>query len=311
MQAACALAEAAFGAWLDGDDDGAHEFLMRLDHYEYTHGYLAFAHLCAIGSGIRDTAPNGTEQPNWLACAHLIAAAAGTNAERLAHARAAKASAEIAHDAFLHVLACIALALADPDRREALFAEASSRAQAIEAPALHEAVAAIALGRPATGGVLGGFARRFGAHTANEDSGIRIEVLTQRVLRGETPLDIGAKQVALLVALALERRAYARATLAEDLWPDLGETGAREAFNSCLYRVRSKLGPGVVIFENERIASATACRSTSAMSSAGPRSRSVPGLWPHTNASRSNGSHVGCATFPNPPRARGNFSHPP
>ncbi len=251
VQTACALAEMAFGAWFWGDERAMSEHLERLAGYAKANGYTAFEHLCAVGGGTLDVAPNGTEQPNWLACAYLIAAGASAGVERMHHARAAKAAADSSHDAMLRVLGCLALAHAEAQRRDELLAEATAAANAIESPELQAAASAIVAAAPAEA-MLAPFLARFSATaTASASPEIRIEVLAQRVVRAGATIEIGEKQMALLVALGREKRPYTRSLLAEELWPQLDEAAAREALNSCVYRIRSRLGGSAVVFEND------------------------------------------------------------
>ena len=250
VQAACALAEAAFGAWFNGDDGAFAELLGRLDLEAHANGYVAFTHLCGVGSGLLDVSPNGTEQPNWLACARLVASAATAGEARTVHARAAKDAADRSSDAFLQVLASMAVALTDAAQHDEMFARARAIAETIEAPLFRAAVNTLAAGGDGAP-MLSAFVRRFRTDAANSGPVLRIEVLGRRVYRDETPVEIGERQVALLVALARERRTYGRAALTEELWPALSEAGAREALNSCVYRIRSRLGPGIVVFERD------------------------------------------------------------
>ena len=250
VQAVCALAEGAFGAWFHGDDLAFRETLVRLDLEAHANGYLAFAHFCAIGSGIPDVVPNGTEQPNWLACALLVAAASNVGRTRREYALAAKRSADESHDVFLQVLACIAAALSGGADRREMLSEALAHARRIESPPFAGAVEAF-VERGSDDSMLRAFVRRFDGEATETKPELRIEVLTRKIFFGDEPLDIGERGVALLLALARELRAYPRAALLEDLWPALSEARAREALNSCVYRIRSRLGQHVIVFERE------------------------------------------------------------
>ncbi len=250
VQTACALAEAAFGAWFHGDYGACRDLLGRLDLEAHANGYVAFTHLCGVGNGLLDVSPNGTEQPNWLACARLVASAATAGDARTGHARAAKDAADRSSDAVLQVLGSMAVALTDAAQREEMFARARAVAESIEAPSFRDAVNAVAAGGDGAP-ILSAFVRRFRTDAAQTGPVLRIEILERRVYRDDTPVDVGERQVALLVALARERRTYSRAALTEELWPALSEAGAREALNSCVYRIRSRLGPGIVVFERD------------------------------------------------------------
>jgi DNA-binding SARP family transcriptional activator/tetratricopeptide (TPR) repeat protein len=244
VHVACALAEAAFGAWLAGEDDAVPGYVDRLEDCVVRDGLRGFAQFCAAARG-NAIAPNGCEQPNWLACTALIAAAHAQGAERRTFAEAAKAHADESNDVFLRVLANVALALTDPARAE-LLAEALALAASIEAPAPQVAVAQILAGAR-NPGILATFAGRFaGGGTAKER--LVVQVLTRTIRRGQAAIDLRDRELALVIALARQRGAATRLELGELLWPELDEPAARDALNSCLYRVRQKLGEAAIVW---------------------------------------------------------------
>ena len=241
---ACALGEAAFGAWLAGEDELMLGYVAQLEACVERDGMRGFAHFCGAVRGV-PVAADGSEQPNWLACADLIAAAHAAGAERLARAESAKRNADESNDVFLRVLAGVALGLSDASRDEMLV-EALALAASIEAPGPQAAVAAlIAGGRDS--GLLSVFAERF----AGEDRAaerIAVEVLTRTIRRGEAIVDLRDRELALVIALARQRGASTRNELGDLLWPELDESAARDALNSCLYRVRQRLGESAIVW---------------------------------------------------------------
>jgi DNA-binding SARP family transcriptional activator len=246
---ACAFAEAAFGAWLAGDRNAMLEYVRRLDERIRGDAMPGFAHFCAVAYGDAEANTNGTEQPNWLACAHLVASAATSGDDRLRHAEVAKKAAEASSDRFLRLLAALALGLASPAQRSERFAEALLHAAAIEAAAPRAAVAAlIADGNDL--GMLAGFVAAFRAGRPNEEESVRVEVLSLGVHRGGELVPLPERELAIVLALARQRKAYARAEIASLVWPDLDEDAAREAFNSTLYRLRRRL-PDVVTYARD------------------------------------------------------------
>jgi DNA-binding SARP family transcriptional activator len=78
-----------------------------------------------------------------------------------------------------------------------------------------------------------------------------VEILTRSVRRGAATIELREREQMLLVALARRRRASSRAELVGLLWPDLDETSARDALNTCLYRLRQRLGEDAVVWSRE------------------------------------------------------------
>ena len=244
VHVACALAEAAFAAWLAGEDAAVLGYVERLEECVRRDGMRGFAHFCAAARG-EAIAPNGSEQPNWLACAGMLAAAAASGAERRTLLETAKRDADESSDVFLRVLADVALALDDPDRDE-LLVEALALAASIEAPGPQTAVAALIAGGREPG-ILTAFAERFRAAQSPAER-IAVDVLTRTIRRGDAVVDVRDRELALITALARQRGASSRAELCELLWPELDEAAARDALNSCLYRVRQRLGDSVIVW---------------------------------------------------------------
>ncbi len=244
----CALAEAAFGAWLRGDRAAHLEYVRRLDERVRNDAIPGFAHFCAVAFGETEANPNGTEQPNWLACAHLMAAAATSGEDRVRHTRVAKGAADDSSDRFLRLLAAVAAGLATPAERGERFAEALIHAAAIEAPAPRAAVAALVADRSDVG-ILAGFIATFRAGRPEEKS-VRVDVLSLAAYRGGEPVPLPERELAILLALARQRKTYSRTEIATLLWPDLDEDAGREAFNSTLYRLRRRL-PDVVTYARD------------------------------------------------------------
>jgi len=245
----CALAEAAFGAWLRGDGAAHLEYVRRLDERVRNDAIPGFAHFCAVAFGETEANPNGTEQPNWLACAHLMAAAATSGEDRIRHARVARHAADDSSDRFLRLLAAVAAGLAKPSERGERFAEALIHAAAIEAPAPRAAVAALIADRSDLG-ILAGFVATFRAGRPEAEKSVRVDVLSLAAYHGGEPVPLPERELAILLALARQRKSYARTEIATLLWPDLDEDAGREAFNSTLYRLRRRL-PDVVIHARE------------------------------------------------------------
>jgi DNA-binding SARP family transcriptional activator/ATP/maltotriose-dependent transcriptional regulator MalT len=233
-------AEAAFGAWLAGDDADYTQHGFALEAEVEREGVRGFAFFVACMRG-HERAPQPTDNVKWVACGHLIAAASGDDAAaRLRHADLAREAAALYRSPFTQVLAALAVAELDPARRRAMRAEAASIAQRIDAPTLHGALAAIE--RDDDAGFLTPFVRRYRPDAEAPRAGLLVELVTGRVLRDGEPVTLAEREHALLVAVAMRPEALARERLTDMLWPDLGESPARNAFHVCLHRLKSRLG---------------------------------------------------------------------
>ncbi len=164
-------AEAAFGAWLAGDDADYTQHGFALEAEVGREGVRGFAFFVACMRG-HDRAPQPADNIKWVACGHLIAAAGGADAAaKLRHADLAREAAALYRSPFGQVLAALAVAELDPARRRAMHAEAAAIAERIDAPGLHEAVASLARGEE--GGFLARFARRYRPATEAPRAGLR------------------------------------------------------------------------------------------------------------------------------------------
>jgi DNA-binding SARP family transcriptional activator len=239
--AALAEAEAAFGAWLAGEDLLAAERARLLDAAVEREGARAFAFFAAAARG-RDTEPTAGDDVRWVARGWLIAAVhAGDQASALQRVERARAAARLDAAPFPQVLAAVALAVLDPARRATAFDEARAAAARIDAPTLHAAIAA--LERDGEGGMLAAFVARFRrAPDAPRAPALAVDVATGRVLRDGKPLALPEREHALMTALAVRRDPIARNRLTDALWPDLDEGAARNAFHVCLHRLKTRLG---------------------------------------------------------------------
>ncbi|HTW84123.1 MAG TPA: BTAD domain-containing putative transcriptional regulator [Candidatus Sulfotelmatobacter sp.] len=249
---ALADAEAAFGAWLASEDALATEHARALDAAVEREGARAFAFFAAVACG-RDEEPGPSDDPRWVARGWLVAAArAATPAHALERAERAHASARLDAAPFPQLLAALALAVLAPARRTDALAEAAAAAQRIDAPAVREAVAALARG--VHGGALAPFVARYaGAQpvTASLSAGLAVDLVSGRVLRDGTPLTLPEREHALLTALAVRRDPIPRGRLTDALWPDLDESAARNAFHVCLHRLKTRLGEERVVVRTD------------------------------------------------------------
>lgn len=239
-------AEATFGAWFAGEDDEFVQHAFALETAVEREGVRGFAFFAACARG-RAGEPQPADQTKWVASGCLIAAAnAADGATALRYADMARESAAISRAVFHQVLAALAVAELNPARRRMLRAEAASLARRIDAAELQDAVDALARGEH--GGFLEPFLQRFrsdAAETARR--GLTVELVTGRVVRDGQPVTLAEREHALLTAVAMRPEAVSRDRLTDLLWPDLGESAARNAFHVCLHRLKSRLADDNVI----------------------------------------------------------------
>jgi DNA-binding SARP family transcriptional activator len=240
-------AEATFGAWFAGDDADFVQHAFALEAVVERDGVRGFAFFTACARGHAGE-PQPADQPKWVALGYLIAAAnADDAATALRYADVARETASSSRSPFYQVLSALAVAELNPARRRALRTEAAALARRIDSAELHAAVDAIVGGE--AGGFLEPFVRRYRGDAGAEAprGGLTIELVTGRVVRDGQPITLAEREHALLTAVAMRAEALSRDRLTDLLWPDLGESAARNAFHVCLHRLKSRLGDDNVI----------------------------------------------------------------
>jgi DNA-binding SARP family transcriptional activator len=73
-------------------------------------------------------------------------------------------------------------------------------------------------------------------------SAIRVEVFAGRLRRGDVPIVINPREMALLFTLLSARRPWTRDDLHTALWPEAEPEAARNALGVCVHRLRRALG---------------------------------------------------------------------
>jgi DNA-binding SARP family transcriptional activator/tetratricopeptide (TPR) repeat protein len=240
------LAEACFGAWFAGDDGAFVKYGVELDEVVHANAVRGLAYFAAVVRG-RQEDPTNVDLLKFIACASIIAAANSIDArEAVRHARAALVAAQKLRSPFIECLASIALATYDEPAFGENIEGAARAAARCESPGLQSAVRAIAEGL-ADFGMLDKYMGRL--HRDRSERVLPLEVqLTSGVVRSagrDVPLP--ERELALLVALSLQRENVPRARLADLLWPELDESSARNALSVCLHRLRAHLGSDRVV----------------------------------------------------------------
>lgn len=240
------LAEAAFGAWLFGDEAGYERYGAELDMVVGANGVHGLSYFTGIVRG-RAAEPQDADLLKWVACGRMVAAAdPAQRANSVLHARAAIAAAEQSGMPFIYTLALVTLAICDDGEREDRLAQAAQTARHCGSLALVAAVDALAAGEPARG-MLDVFIARLQQQRAEAEPALHVDLLSGRVRAGEREIALPDREWALLAALALRRESVARSRLADLLWPDLDEYAARNALSVCLHRLRNRLGNELAI----------------------------------------------------------------
>jgi DNA-binding SARP family transcriptional activator len=250
--------QGAFSAWLRGDHAAATRHLGELQRLIERHDFRALQHFCSVAKGNVDAERLGIEQPQWLARAYLIAASRAAENRRADFALRARSAAATSNEPFLRVLAEIAVAMTIPAQRDEALAAALRISGSIQTSSAQAGV--IAIVSDTLAGSFASFAQHFRARERSDGREIRVDVLLQKLFVRGNEVALGDKETALAVALARELRAYSASELCDELWPALDEKAARDALNSCLYRIRRRLGKHAIVFGKEGYALAPQVR---------------------------------------------------
>ncbi len=238
------LVQATIGAWLAGEDDAVHRYLAQLQPLIPADATAFHALSVAFAGRVDDAILELIPRPDWRAYAALaMASRAGAESPRFA--RAALDAARRSAQPFIEAVAAVALAAVSPSDRDAALRRATTSAAAVASVGLASAVSAVRDGRSA--GMLGPLLARM---TRSPSTGKRVDVrfLDVSVHVDGRPCDITDKQLELLFLLASRRHGLGRQELLDVLWPELNAAAARDAFKSCLYRLRRRV-PDVVRYD--------------------------------------------------------------
>lgn len=246
LNVATAYAETAYALWFWGDDEDLPSLAQALRTIVDANGYAGFSFLADAFAGRADAAPAGVEQPAWLARAWLVAAAGRRGKDRVDAVRAAAEAATRSNEPFIAVLAEVARAVLVPLERSEAFDRAFNLAANVETHVVHTGVSAVLEGH-ADRGIFGTFVRRLREGEAFGE--MQIEILTQSISLRNAPAPVPEREAMLLVALAAEPGKTAE-QLGDLLWESFDQAAARDALNSCLYRLRKRFGRDVIVHHN-------------------------------------------------------------
>jgi DNA-binding SARP family transcriptional activator len=131
-------------------------------------------------------------------------------------------------------------AVSDPPARRQWCEELLETLDMDEAPEMRNAILACAQGRPS-------FLQTFTSHfeqkkgaAASVATALRLEVLNEQILIDGKPIRLTTREAAVLAFLSRRRIATPREEIQDAIWPDLEETGARDALYSLLHRLRKR-----------------------------------------------------------------------
>jgi len=244
------LAEAAFGAWLAGEDDAFASFGAELEAIVEHHGIRGFQYFADCVRGRHASEPRDVDLVRWILCGHLVSACGSQDdVSARAHANAARELTRRYPTPFLRTLAAVVCAelAATEDDRAAAHAEARDASRASGSAALPEDVERFAAGA-ADAGMLAPLVARLRARRAGAKARLQIAILEGTVRRSGREIKLPERELELLFALARRRQVVTREQLAEMLWPDRDDDEATwNALKVHLYRLRQHLGDDTVI----------------------------------------------------------------
>jgi DNA-binding SARP family transcriptional activator len=235
------LTEAVIGAWLAGDEETFARHAIELEEHVERLGIRGFAYLAAVARG-RAAEPTEVDLLKYVAVGRLIACGDATDAAEAARlARSALSAAELYRSPFTECLAAIAAALFDEPAFATYMERAAACAARCDSPALHAAVASIAARAP-DHGMLAAFVAKLSRERERRVPPLEIELTAGRVTCNGAQVALTGRELELLVALSLRREVVPRGRLADLIWPELDDYGARNALSVCLHRLRAHLG---------------------------------------------------------------------
>ncbi len=245
-----ALAEAAFGSWLAGEDElfeRYHSELMQLVERHDVPALLRFA----LATDKREPRIEHSDAPLWDARAFLLAAAGAVDGSAAArYAQAALDAADRAGEPLTRILVrvCAAEKLGSAQSR---LREALALSEAIDISPLRDAVAALAERGEARGmfaPLVNRLRHRKSIVAPKTDVPLVVSLADGTLWRGEERIDVSEGVLALIVALAIESQPVGRERLVDRVWPDLHDESAYNALKMCVHRTRQQLGdPSAVI----------------------------------------------------------------
>lgn len=233
---------AAFVAWVNGDDDRFQRYVDGLEECLTPGLQRGFAAVVDAARGRAMRIEPGFPWPVVAAIAHLFQLGnAPPGANRLEICGAAVFAADERRDPYVQVIAHAARYCLDPAHRAGDAAVLRSILAPVESPELREAVEELLAGRPA--GILERFVRsRIVREHVRASTAFVIELLGGRVTRNGEPLRLSDKEFELMALLASSHAPLTRDRIGEALWNHLDPEEWPNNLKVTLSRIRAKLG---------------------------------------------------------------------
>jgi len=238
-------AEAAFGAWLAGEDETFDDNVASLSRIVDERGVRGFSFFADCARRRENVEPEATDLLKWIICGHLVAYGDAENSDvARAHAEAALAAARAHATPYMIVLSALALAeVVDEPKRAETYREAARAAACVTDVSFAQCVAAAEAGGASLGALESYFQRRVRFRGAPQSAHrIEVELLRGTIRVRGKDVALPERELALVLALARRPEATSREALTEVLWPELAEAAGRNALHVCLHRLRQRLG---------------------------------------------------------------------
>lgn len=253
INGALALAEAAFGAWLAGEDT-FNAYAARLEGCVQNEGARGFWFFVAVARGLPDMPPIGLELPKWIACAQILAAVASQDAASAQlHAAAAREAADKFGSPFLRAITALIEAELVPGTRTEGLTAAFEIAHAVESPALLAGIRAHMIGESETG-MLRPLIARLRREMKDRTLATDFRILSSELVVDGVHAPLSDRKFGLLATLARSRHGLPREALLERVWPEHEADSAVNAFNLCLHQLRKRFGNETIVLQGGRYA---------------------------------------------------------
>jgi DNA-binding SARP family transcriptional activator len=238
---AMALREAAFGAWIAGEDALVAEYLDQIEDHLVPACAASEARIrhfldCARGKGA--TAKPGHESMRGRVYGWLLAVGnTQDSGERCRFAKLALEAAETSNEAYLCILARVLCALVEPDRRDLCLQEALQFAKNIdEGRVLASAIEALL--RKEIPVMFSALVDRFAVRSTETS----ISILQGNILLHGQLVELPKLQLEVILLLALEQRIVHRDVILAQLWPDSDPQKAAAILRVMVNRLRKLPG---------------------------------------------------------------------
>jgi DNA-binding SARP family transcriptional activator/tetratricopeptide (TPR) repeat protein len=233
--------EAAFGAWLAGEDKNFVRYVDELERVHVSSIRPAIDVFLACCRGPLDAIEPSVEHPRHRCYALLIAAARATGERRKALAESAVTSADLCAENLLQVITRVARAAIQGEKRTSFLAEAQDFAAKSDLKELLFAVDSLRKGAEPQG-MLAHLVRRFTSEAIESEPSIRVEVLNDRALLDGREVHLTDRESELLTMLAASPRELPSEELSDALWPDGDKESRDTGLRVYVNRLRTKLG---------------------------------------------------------------------